>query len=189
VNLNVQEDQLWRELERLANQAVCAVRDNSDGTKLLINSRSDIALACGADGVHLPSDDLAASDARALWMKCSDRPPIIGVSAHSIADVRLAESHGANFTVLAPLFEKPNTSVRGLGLEVLREACSGLSAADEFAVLALGGVNLENAAACLVAGASGIAGIRLFQTGSAEQTVRRLRGLALTALRARSEPA
>ena len=167
-----------RELERLAGQAVRAVRDNSDRARLLINSRTDVALACGADGVHLPSDDIAASEARAVWMKCSQRPPVIGVSAHSVEEVRLAFSHGANFTVLAPIFEKPNTAVRGLGLKVLREACSGFSDADQFAVLALGGVNLENASGCLAAGAGGLAGIRLLQTGSIDETVRRVRELA-----------
>jgi thiamine-phosphate pyrophosphorylase len=177
-----EKDLSTRELEKLAHQAVRAVRDNCNHAKLLINSRADIALACGADGVHLPSDDIAASDARALWMKCSDRPPIIGVSAHSSADVRLAESHGADFAVLAPIFEKANTSAKALGLEVLREACSGLTSADRagdehFFVLALGGVNLENAAACVAAGASGVAGIRLFQTGLIEETVRQLRAL------------
>ncbi len=177
-----EKDLTARELEQLAQQALRAVRGNSEHTKLLINGRSDVALACGAEGVHLPSDDLAASEVRALWMKCSDRPPIIGVSAHSVADVRLAESNGASLAVLAPIFEKAGTAAEALGLEVLREACSGLSATDErdgehFSVLALGGVNLDNAGACLAVGASGVAGIRLFQTGSVEDTVRRLRAL------------
>ena len=175
-----EKDLLARELEQLAHDAVRAVRDNSERTKLLINSRTDIALACGADGVHLPGGDLAASEVRTLWMKCSERQPIIGVSAHSIDDARLAYSHGANFVVLAPIFEKVNTSARAIGLDVLRQACSELVAANragDFAILALGGVNLENASACVAAGASGVAGIRLFQTGSIAETMRRLREL------------
>ncbi len=136
--------------------------------------------------MHLPGDDIAASEVRALWVKSSDRPPIIGVSAHSVAEVRLAESHGANFAVLAPIFEKPQTGAQGLGLEVLREACSELTASpassgEPFSVLALGGVNLENAGACLSAGAAGVAGIRLFQTGSIVDTVLRLRALQSSA--------
>lgn len=170
------------ELEPLARQALRAVRDNSANTRLLINSRTDIALACGADGVHLPSDDMAASEVRTLWLQCSDRQPVIGVSAHSIAEVRLAESHGASFAVLAPIFEKAQTSGEGIGLEILRAACCASAMPDgnpgeSFTVLALGGVNLENAAACLSAGAAGVAGIRLFQTGAIAETVRRLRAL------------
>jgi len=177
-----EKELLGRELEQLARQALRALRDNSAHTRLLINSRTDIALACGADGVHLPGDDIAASEARALWLKCSDRQPVIGVSAHSTADVRLAMSHGASFAVLAPIFEKPQTSGKGIGLEILRAACSASGTPDGnaggvFPVLALGGVNLENAAACLSAGAAGVAGIRLFQTGAITETVRRLRTL------------
>jgi thiamine-phosphate pyrophosphorylase len=108
-------------------------------------------------------------------MKCRDRAPVIGVSAHSVEAVGLAFSHGANFAVLAPIFEKPGTPVRGLGLEALREACAGFAAQDEFAVLALGGVTLANAGACMAAGATGVAGIRLFQSGSIEETVQVLR--------------
>jgi len=174
-----------RELERLAHDAVRAVRDNSTKTRLLINGRSDVALACDADGVHLPSGDLPASEVRALWLKCSHRPPLIGVSAHSTEDVRHAEAHGADFAVLAPIFEKLHTAVPTIGLQALREACSPSAAAGSveascptaFAVLALGGVNLENAGSCLAAGASGIAGIRLFQTATVSDTVRRLREL------------
>jgi len=183
-----EKDLATRELEKLAREAVRAVRDNSSVTRLLINSRTDVALACGADGVHLPGDDLAASEVRTLWMKSSDRPPLIGVSAHSIGDVRLAYSHGANFAVLAPIFEKVQTAAGGIGLDVLRDACSEVQESNasytSFSILALGGVNLENAEACLAAGASGLAGVRLFQTGSVQETVRRLRAMMLASRRA-----
>lgn len=185
-----EKDLSARELERLGREAVAAVRgssssfpSSSSSARLLINGRSDVALACDADGVHLPAGDLPASEVRALWMKSSDRQPIIGVSAHSHAEVRLAESHGANFAVLAPIFEKDQIRQPGIGLDALCEACSTLAApgnveashAAHFAVLALGGVNLGNVHACIAAGAAGVAGIRLFQTGDIAETVRRLR--------------
>ncbi|HZP25136.1 MAG TPA: thiamine phosphate synthase [Terriglobales bacterium] len=172
-----EKDLTARELEGLAGEAVRAVRDNSAATKLLINSRTDIALACHADGVHLPAGDLPASEVRALWMKCSNCQPVIGVSAHSVNDVRLAHSHGADFVVIAPIFEKIQSSERPLGVDALRTACSELRGSGSFPVLALGGVTLKNAGACVAAGASGVAGIRLFQTGTLHDTVQRLRAL------------
>lgn len=173
------------DLECLAREALAIIGEHSRTTRLLINGRADIALACGADGVHLPGGDLPASEVRTLWMKCSARPPLIGVSAHSLTDVRSAESHGADFAVFAPIFEKVQTTAKGIGLNVLREACSALAAPGDveapycgrFHVLALGGVNLSNAAACIHAGAAGIAGIRLFQEGELAETVGRLRSL------------
>ena len=179
-----EKDLTARDLEQLARESVRAVRENSQTTKLLINGRSDIALACSADGVHLPAGELAASEIRALWMKCSDREPIIGVSAHSIDDVRYAEAHGADFAVLAPIFEKVQTKAPGVGLDVLRLACAALRPPSDveapyrggFSVLALGGVNLSNVPACIGAGAAGVAGIRLFQEGDIGETVHRLRG-------------
>ncbi len=176
-----EKDLCSRDLERLALEAVRTVRDNSSVTKLLINGRSDIALACGADGVHLPSGELPASEIRALWMKCCRREPVIGASAHSSADVRRAATQGANFAVIAPIFEKVRTDVKGIGLDALREARErgdvGESGSGRFAVLALGGINLTNAGACLQAGAAGLAGIRLFQSGDILETVRQLREL------------
>ena len=170
------------ELERLAREVVRAVRDNSNTTKLLINSRSDIALAVGADGVHLPGGELAASDVRRLWMRCSETKPLIGVSAHTPADIRSAEEQGADFAVLAPIFEKVQAGVPGIGVEALREACAGTQPESketprQFTVLALGGVTLSNARSCIEAGASGVAGIRLFQQEDLFETVRRLRQL------------
>ncbi len=180
-----EKDLTPRELEHLAEDAVKAVRRNSSTTKLLINGRTDIALASGADGVHLPGGELPASEVRALWMKCTKRDPVIGVSAHSVADVRYAEAHGATFAVLAPIFEKVQASMPGIGLAALREACAALAAPGDveapyrggFCVLALGGVTLANAEACARAGAAGVAGIRLFQHDDLCETVGALRDL------------
>jgi thiamine-phosphate pyrophosphorylase len=162
------------DLELLAREALQVVGENSATTKLLINTHAEIALATGADGVHLPAGSPPASAVRAAWFDHSRRAPVIGVSAHSVADVRLAEADGADFAVLAPIFEKRETSAKGIGLEVLRKAC----AKSRLPVLALGGVNLMNAPGCLDAGAVGVAAIRLFQQGEVAVTVERLRELA-----------
>jgi len=186
-----EKDLTTRELEQLARAAVHAVREASASrletgnqkpeTRLLINSRVDVALAAGADGVHLRSDDIYASDARALWTKAAEGAPVVAVSCHSAEAVRMAESHGADFAVFAPVFEKSGRP--GAGLEPLRAACLGAPGASgpeasppvRIPVLALGGVSLENARACLQVGAAGIAGIRLFQADDAGRTVAQLR--------------
>ncbi len=171
------------ELERLAREVVRAVRDNSNATKVLINSRSDMALAVGADGVHLPAGELAASDVRRLWMRCCETRPLIGVSVHAPADIHSAEEQGADFAVLAPIFEKVQAGIQGIGVETLRVACAGLEADGNkkvhghFLILALGGVTVSNAESCIDAGAGGVAGIRLFQQGNVFETVRQLREL------------
>ena len=178
-----EKDLIPRELERLATEAMRAVREHSSQTRLLINGRTDIALACGADGVHLPGGEIPASEVRALWMKVCERTPLIGVSAHSVSEVRYAEAHGADFAVLAPVFEKPQTSAAAIGLATVRQACAAPAVAGNveapyaggFRVLALGGVNLENARDCIAGGAAGVAGIRLFQSGDVAETVKRLR--------------
>ena len=177
-----EKDLATRDVERLARDAVRAVRENSATARLLINGRADVALASGADGVHLPAGELDASELRGLWMQASERAPVIAVSAHTVAEVRAAAAYGANFAVLAPIFEKVNTDVPGIGIETLSTACAAVTPPDvseqhHFAVLALGGVTLAKAGACLTAGAAGVAGIRLFQNGDVAETVRRLRGL------------
>jgi thiamine-phosphate pyrophosphorylase len=80
---------------------------------------------------------------------------------------------------LAPVFEKANSGAKAIGVEALTEAASQIPTAGllsrPFALLALGGINVANAAACIQAGASGVAGIRLFQSADIRETVRRLR--------------
>ena len=161
-----EKDLSARELEVLALSAVRIVRQNSAQTKLLINSRTDIALAVGADGVHLRSDDLSPRIVRDIWSQRrspaaapDDTRCLIAVSCHSHVEVREAAAAGADFAVFAPVFEKtasPGTAP--LGLHALQQACQAA-----IPVLALGGVTETNAQSCLAAGASGIAAIRLFQ--------------------------
>ena len=181
-----EKDLSTRELESLAKEAVSIIREQGQlatsnqqlATCLLINSRTDIALAVGADGIHLRSDDVAASEAREIWTQAlarSSQPvarsPLIAVSCHTPAGVLRAESESADFAVFAPVFEKRGRpGAQPVGLAALRQACQAT-----IPVLALGGVTLENAAACLEAGAAGIAAIRLFQENRIEDVVPALR--------------
>ena len=162
------------DLEALARETVAAVRRSSGNTRLLINSRTDIALAIGADGVHLRSIDVSPLDVLSIWRTASQRPePTIGVSCHTETDVIAASRTGMAFAVFGPVFEKRDAPVmHGTGLESLR-AASG----HRIPVIALGGITGENAGACLQAGAEGIAGIRLFQDNDIHAIVAKLRCL------------
>ncbi len=177
-----EKDLSTRELESLAREAVRVIRESAQSkTALLINSRTDVALAVGADGVHLRSDDVDPQDAMAVW-KCgvgrcgagtparqnSPRALLIGVSCHSPEEVAKAAGNGATFAVFAPVFEKKDTQPTGLNL--LKEACK-----TKIPVLALGGITIANANSCLKAGAAGIAGIRLFQENDIATIVKQLR--------------
>jgi len=159
-----EKDLSARELESLAREALRAVRDNSSHTRLLINSRTDVALAVGADGVHLRSDDVSATDTRALLARAGRPQALVAVSCHTSSEVVRAEAGGANFGVFGPVFEKPGGEGASLGLDALREVCDRTALTEKrMPLLALGGVTVENAAQCVKAGAAGVAGIRLFQ--------------------------
>lgn len=162
------------DLELLAREVLHVIRENSVATELLINTHVDVALCMGAAGVHLPANAPPVPTIRDVWLKHTQKQLIVGISAHTIEDVQRAEADGASFAVLAPIFEKIATSAEAIGLEVLREACSS----SRLPILALGGVRLGNARACLEAGAAGIAGIRIFQESGTGRTVDALRWLA-----------
>jgi thiamine-phosphate pyrophosphorylase len=113
-------------------------------SKILLNSRADVAVATGADGVHLPSD--------------APRQTIPGLlisrSCHNLAEVKGAH---ADIVTFGPVFATPGKG-EPVGLDALAAACKMGKP-----VFALGGVKWDNAEACLRVGATGIAGIRLFQ--------------------------
>jgi thiamine-phosphate pyrophosphorylase len=180
-----EKDLSTRDLESLAGEAAETIRratpevgDLKHATRLLINSRLDVALAVGADGVHLRSDDISvheahtvASDFFTRSSPIKGRSFLVGVSCHTPDEVRRSESDGADFAVFAPVFEKKDApETPATGLEILREACWG-----KLPVFALGGVTMDNARACLNAGAAGIAAIRLFQENTLAEVVRQLR--------------
>ncbi len=132
-------------------------------TKLLVNGRADIALAAGADGVHLPADGLPADVVRRSFP--SDF--LIGVSTHSVEEGFTAKANGADFATFGPVFESPGKG-RPQGVEELTRVCELL---DTFPVIALGGIDESNYRNVLEAGASGFAAIRFLNE---ESNLRRL---------------
>lgn len=177
-----EKDLSAHDLELLAREIVqLRTENNKLNTGVLINTRTDVALACGAHGVHLRSDDISSADVRMVWTNSGAGNPVtIGVSCHTRAEVARAAEEGADFAVFGPVFEKVHQGKARVeegracptGLEGLHGACQ-----EKIPVIALGGVTLENAAACTQAGAAGIAGIRLFQENEMGRTVMALRQL------------
>lgn len=115
--------------------------------RIVVNRRSDVALAVGADGVHLGFDAVTPAEARLLW----GEDALIGVSCHAPEEVERAE--GASYAHLAPVFAPLSKAATRapLGPSALGHARGTRP------VLAQGGVTAENAGACLAAGASGVA--------------------------------
>jgi len=156
------------DLAALAREILKAIALATSSTKLLINSRADIAIATGAHGVHLTASprELTPAQVRRLYASANLPAPVISISCHTVQDVQRARDNHADAILFAPVFEKNiagETITPGQGLNQLRAACL---AASPIPVYALGGVTLENAPACLDAGAAGIAGIRLFHQSS-----------------------
>jgi len=130
--------------------------------RVYLNDRLDVALAAGAAGVHLGGESLPVGDV-VRWCRSGNAPTgfQIGVSCHSLDDAREAERAGASYVFFGPVFDTPSKQAFGAsqGVERLAEVCAAI----QIPVIAIGGVTEETAAACLRAGASGIAAIRMFQ--------------------------
>jgi thiamine-phosphate pyrophosphorylase len=121
------------------------------GAVFVVNDRLDVAIACGADGVHLGQDDMQPATARQL------APPgfLIGVSVSTVEEAVEAEREGADYVALSPTFSTASKEDAGpgLGLDRLREIRRAIA----LPVIAIGGINRQNAGEVISAGADGIA--------------------------------
>lgn len=138
-----------RELTRIGREIAAITKPA--GVLLIVNDRLDVALACGADGVHLGQEDIGPGIARQLV------PPgfIIGVSVGSVEEARQAEADGADYVALSPTFataSKANAGP-GHGLEQLRKIRNTV----RIPVIAIGGIGPGNVEDVIRAGTDGIA--------------------------------
>jgi thiamine-phosphate pyrophosphorylase len=134
-----------------------------DGTAclLLINDRVDVAVAAGADGVHLPASGLPAARVRAI----TPSRFVVGRSVHSVQDAVEAErAGGCDYLIFGTVFESASKPFGHpvAGLSALADVCAAVS----LPVLAIGGITLERVASVAAAGAAGIAAIGLFAIDS-----------------------
>ncbi len=161
-----EKDLSARELLALARESIGAAGEAGTGkVPVIINDRLDVAIAAGAAGVHLGGESLAAREV-IRWRRAGNIPAefLIGVSCHSLEQAREAESSGTNYVFFGPVFDTPSKQAFGApqGISKLAELCRSV----RIPVIAIGGIDAENARGCLGAGAAGIAAIRLFQETS-----------------------
>jgi thiamine-phosphate pyrophosphorylase len=147
-----------RDLEAAALAALVAdvvAITRGSATRVLVNDRIDVALACGADGVHLRADSVPVAEARRLL----PAPRLVGRSVHSVREAVAAA--GADYLIAGTVFpsaSKRTGSAELLGIEGLRAIVS----ATAVPVLAIGGITPDRIDSVLAAGAAGIAAIGLF---------------------------
>ena len=139
-----------RDFFREAEAAVA--RSRAAGTRIIINDRADIALALRADGVHLGQDDLPPDAARRLLGPNA----IIGFSTHNPVQAKLAAQLPVSYVAIGPIFAtntkcNPDAIVGIEGLRRVRDAVG------DIALVAIGGITIENAAAVISAGADAVA--------------------------------
>jgi thiamine-phosphate pyrophosphorylase len=116
------------------------------GGCFIVNDRCDVALAAGADGVHLGQEDLSLADARAVL----GPRLLVGVSTHNLEQAMEAEAGGANYIAYGPVF--PTTSKANpdpvVGVEGLRQVCGRV----QLPIVAIGGITAQNVRSVLAAG-------------------------------------
>lgn len=139
-------------LAGLVTRVIAAARPA--GARVVVNDRLDVALACGADGVHLKASSIPPAAARRL----GPPPFLIGQSAHDVGEVRAAVESGADYVIFGTIF--PTASKDGARpLAGIGGLAAAVDAAGPVPVLAIGGVTVETAGRVARAGAAGVAAI------------------------------
>lgn len=176
-----EKDYCGKEWMDLVREALRRVSSTGSRTRIFVNDRMDVALACGAGGVHLSESGIPVAEACHLRSEFfSGRGEnsnfLIGASCHTMGSALGAERAGADYIYFSPIFKTPSKANFGppQGLERLSQICQSV----KIPVFAIGGVGAENAVSCLQAGAAGIGAIRLFQeTAGLDEILRTLHGL------------
>jgi thiamine-phosphate pyrophosphorylase len=159
-SVTLPDRELYREL--LLIRRIC----EESGCRFLVNNRVDLAMACRADGVHLGQEDLPVDAARRLL----GADAIIGLSTHDSGQFRAALREPVNYVAVGPIFptETKQSEHPPVGLDSLQ----ALVQISNLPVVAIGGIDLQNAPAVWRAGAKAVAVISdLFRTGQPQQRV------------------
>lgn len=162
-----------RALLELVRDAIDLTRRVSRGrTRVIVNDRLDVAIAAGADGVHLGHASIPWREA-IRWCRAGGAPTefVVGVSCHGLDDALSAETAGVDYVFFGPVFDSPSKRKFGSpqGTGKLHEVTRAL----RISVIAIGGVNVDNAAECLRVGAAGAAAIREFQDSVEDDCARK----------------
>lgn len=139
---------------------------------LIINDNAEIALSCGADGVHIGQDDGSVAEVR----KMAGNRLVIGVSAHNVGEAMAAEKAGADYLGSGAVFgSQTKSNVHTLPLETLKNICSGV----KIPVVAIGGINENNMMRLAGTGINGVAVISaVFGAQDVESKCRELKRLS-----------
>jgi thiamine-phosphate pyrophosphorylase len=121
------------------------------GAVFIVNNRVDVALISGADGAHVGQDDLPAREARRLL----PRPAVLGVSAGTLEEAKRAVREGADYIGVGPIF--PSATKPDAGAAIGVDALAAIARAVAVPVVAIGGINSDNVAQVIRAGAAGAA--------------------------------
>ncbi|MBI4218394.1 MAG: thiamine phosphate synthase [Elusimicrobia bacterium] len=153
---------------------------HEQGSLFIVNDRLDVALACGADGVHLGQSDVPLRDAKEvvrrffqLRYEVEEAPFLIGVSTHSLAQALAAQSQGADYVGCGPVFSTPTKpGVAPVGLNLVRQYRENLSVP----FVTIGGIDASNIGQVMAAGACCVAVVRaVFADAEIEQSARNLK--------------
>lgn len=142
------------------------------GIPFIVNDSVNIAIACGADGIHVGQGDMAADEVRRL----TGEKMILGVSVHTVEEARRAVADGADYLGLGAVFPTTTkTDVEQMPNKLLREICDAV----DVPVVAIGGINRNNIKSLSGSGVDGVALVSaIFSAADIEETCRELRALA-----------
>ena len=144
---------------------------SSGEARVIVNDRLDVALAAGAAGVHLGAQSVPAREI-VCWCRSGNALAafLVGLSCHTLDEALEAQGAGVDYLIFGPVFDTPSKRAFGpaQGIARLAEVCR----ATRIPVIAIGGIDAENGADCVRAGAAGIAAIRMFQEARSVDALR-----------------